>query len=316
MICCPRKVSRLTSVAVRALRSVLNLVTCSRGTRFGTGRGRLSSSMPSIATTKPLTGLCWLLRSNSFDLSESWALRYVESKDCLTRPAYHMGGWRVGAGNSAVVVDLPRWGLMLSPRVPIPGPRMERETPGQRPRPNYGHPQAFTDTDAGSDKLAKMPEANTLDTIIAGSWYLPASSEHRVGGKLYVHSDGTTVLEVAGKLDASPGAWIQDGSEELIYGIGTDGTLYSLFDSKLSSSRLGSPPDDKSGEFPDWSEYSQYVWHVSYYTHGPDFIDDKSEISDVHVSLSVLQEWMAEDDQLESVGPGASAVAADYPAGA
>ena len=52
----------------------------------------------------------------------------------------------VGAGNSAVVVDLPRWGPMLSPRVPnlvpIPGPRMERETPGQRPRPNYGHPQA------------------------------------------------------------------------------------------------------------------------------------------------------------------------------
>ena len=51
----------------------------------------------------------------------------------------------VGAGNSAVVVDLPRWGPMLSPRVPnlvpIPGPRMERETPGQRPRPNYGHPQ-------------------------------------------------------------------------------------------------------------------------------------------------------------------------------
>ena len=34
----------------------------------------------------------------------------------------------MGAGNSAVVVDLPRWGLMLSPRVPnlvpIPGPRM------------------------------------------------------------------------------------------------------------------------------------------------------------------------------------------------
>ena len=37
------------------------------------------------------------------------------------------------------------WGSMLSPRVPnlvpIPGLRMERETPGQRPRPNYGHPQ-------------------------------------------------------------------------------------------------------------------------------------------------------------------------------
>ena len=36
---------------------------------------------------------------------------------------------------------------MLSPRipnlVPIPGPRKERETPGQRPRPNYGHPQGL-----------------------------------------------------------------------------------------------------------------------------------------------------------------------------
>ena len=51
----------------------------------------------------------------------------------------------VGARNSAVVVDLPRCGPMLSPRVPnlvpIPGPWMQRETPGQRPRPNYGHPQ-------------------------------------------------------------------------------------------------------------------------------------------------------------------------------
>ena len=40
--------------------------------------------------------------------------------------------WAVGAGNSAVVVDVPRCGPMLSPRVPhhvpIPGPRMERET--------------------------------------------------------------------------------------------------------------------------------------------------------------------------------------------
>ena len=38
----------------------------------------------------------------------------------------------VGAGNSAVVVDVLRCGPMLSPRVPnlvpIPGPRMERET--------------------------------------------------------------------------------------------------------------------------------------------------------------------------------------------
>ena len=146
-----------------------------------------------------------------------------------------------------------------------------------------------------------MPDSSTLDTIIAGSWYLPATPEHRVGGKLYVQPDGTTLLEVAGALDDAAGAWKQSKSEALIHGIGTDGTFYSLFDNKLTSSRYGSPPEDKFRSFPDWSEYSQYVWHVSYYTHGSDFINDKSEISDVHVSLSVLQEWMAQEDQLESV---------------
>ena len=57
----------------------------------------------------------------------------------------------MGAENSVVVVDVPRWGPMLSPRVPnlvpIPGPRMERETPGQRPRPNCGHPQVSQRSD-------------------------------------------------------------------------------------------------------------------------------------------------------------------------
>ena len=51
----------------------------------------------------------------------------------------------MGAQYPVAGVDLPRCGPMLSPRVPnlvpIPGPRMERVTPGQRPRPNYGHPQ-------------------------------------------------------------------------------------------------------------------------------------------------------------------------------
>ena len=69
---------------------------------------------------------------------------------------------RVGAGNSAVVVDLPRWGPMLSPRVPnlvpIPGPRVERETPGQRLRPNYGHPHAWLNaqTDRRGEFSVKM----------------------------------------------------------------------------------------------------------------------------------------------------------------
>ena len=77
--------------------------------------------------------------------------RCLESPPVRLPPSLAQHGSRthVGAGNSAVVVDLSLCGPMLSPRVPhhvsIPGPRMERETPGQRPRPNYGHPHPEAD---------------------------------------------------------------------------------------------------------------------------------------------------------------------------
>ena len=63
-----------------------------------------------------------------------------------------------------MVVDLPRCGPMLSPRVPhhvpIPGPRMERETPGQGPRPNYGHPHRLN---AGWQALQELHGLYTAD---------------------------------------------------------------------------------------------------------------------------------------------------------
>ena len=70
-------------------------------------------------------------------------LRYVggggRARESGLSPSVWDDFWVVG------VVDLPRWGPMLSSRVPnlvpIPGPGMERVTPDQRPRPNYGHPQ-------------------------------------------------------------------------------------------------------------------------------------------------------------------------------
>ena len=75
----------------------------------------------------------------------------------------------VGAHNSAVVVDLPRCGAMLSPRVPslvpIPGPRMARVTPGQRSRPNYGHPQAGPLPTRLSQHLELLIEDATLEAV-------------------------------------------------------------------------------------------------------------------------------------------------------
>ena len=72
----------------------------------------------------------------------------------------------VGARNSAAVVDLPRCGPMLSPRVPnlvpISGPRMERETPGQHPRPNYGHPHARPDP----APAPPPPDTSTPNTLL------------------------------------------------------------------------------------------------------------------------------------------------------
>ena len=96
----------------------------------------------------------------------------------------------MGAGNSAVVVDLPRWGPMLSPRVPnlvpIPGPRMERETPGQRPRSNYGHPQAprATPTTSAACNAArpseKRPEPSNVASQTASGHTSTTTSEPQV----------------------------------------------------------------------------------------------------------------------------------------
>ena len=76
----------------------------------------------------------------------------------------------VGAGNSAVVVDLSLCGPMLSPRVPhhvpIPGPWMERETPGQRSRPNYGHPHAPTRPAATCDPR-RVPNSSPRGGLLA-----------------------------------------------------------------------------------------------------------------------------------------------------
>ena len=146
-----------------------------------------------------------------------------------------------------------------------------------------------------------MSSTQASDSTVAGYWYLPATPQHRVGGKLYVQPDGTTVLEVAEKLDASPGSQVQSRSEQVIQGMGTDGSLYSLFNSVLKSSHHALPPDDKSGSFPDRSEYSQYVWHVSYYTKGSDSIELDSDIASIRVSFSVLREWMSVEGVLESV---------------
>ena len=147
-----------------------------------------------------------------------------------------------------------------------------------------------------------MPDPSTLDTIIAGSWYLPATPEHRVGGRLYVQSDERTVLEIAGPLGDPAGAW-DDLSEleDLIHGIGTDGTLYSLFNCKLKSATFQIRPDDEFVSFADSVEYSHYVWQVSYYTDGHDFVDDTTDVSAIHVSFTVLREWMSVEESLESV---------------
>ena len=95
----------------------------------------------------------------------------------------------MGAGNSAVVVDLPRWGPMLSPRVPnlvpIPGPRMERETPGQRPRSNYGHPQG----------QAHDPDENVVWVGDHPVWTRPESAAKLVNGVLLGH--GLVLVEAS-----------------------------------------------------------------------------------------------------------------------
>ena len=149
-----------------------------------------------------------------------------------------------------------------------------------------------------------MSSRQTPDGAIAGYWYLPATPQHRVGGRLYVQTDGTTVLEVAEKLDASPGRSVQSRFERVIHGRGTDGTLYSLFNNDLRSSgvTLGHRMTHRGQSF-NRAEYSYYVWHVSTYAVGKDLVDADSSLAAIHLSFSVLREWMSEEAVLESVWP-------------
>ena len=146
-----------------------------------------------------------------------------------------------------------------------------------------------------------MSSRQTPDGAIAGYWYLPATPQHRVGGRLYVQTDGTTVLEVAEKLDASQGPRVQSRFERVIHGRGTDGTLYSLFNNNLRNEGHSRPPDDRSKAVPNMAEYSYYVWHVSTYAVGKDLVDADSSLAAIQLSFSVLREWMSEEAVLESV---------------
>ena len=156
-----------------------------------------------------------------------------------------------------------------------------------------------------------MPKSSAPDTIIAGTWYLPATPEHRVGGKLYVRSDGNTVLEVAGRLDDTAQR-LGCQSERLIHGIGTDGTMFSLFENSLRSSGYTYPPDNQRSKYasdelyPGFGDYSRELWNVTYYASGSDFLDDETELAAIRVSFSVLREWMSVEGTLESVWQGQS----------
>ncbi len=111
------------------------------------------------------------------------------------------------------------------------------------------------------------------------------------------------MLEVAEKLDASPGRSVQSRFERVIHGRGTDGTLYSLFNNDLRSSGHSRPPNDTSRASFNRAEYSYYVWHVSTYAVGKDLVDADSSLAAIHLSFSVLREWMSEEAVLESVWP-------------
>ena len=125
----------------------------------------------------------------------------------------------MGAGNSAVVVDLPRWGPMLSPRVPnlvpIPGPRMERETPGQRPRPNYGHPQGSGGINFDEDEMIQSAVLHLAYISLCARRLDPALQSTI---RAIVDRTGAedVIDEVIGdRPESDPGSWGSFGEGEL-----------------------------------------------------------------------------------------------------
>ena len=91
-------------------------------------------------------------------------------------------------------------GPMLSPRVPnlvpMPGPRMARETPGQRPRPNYGHPHGGTDgRDVDLVAIRRRISVGRHDRNLR--IFQRGSQIHR--DRLYISGNVPTVLSSVGR---------------------------------------------------------------------------------------------------------------------
>ena len=133
-------------VSFRCVSSGSHMFVFSSHTRPATARRQPQRSPPRLLTD----AACGGLESPPARRPRRTYLHHWHSTDRADDLLHHRhhfpSGHTVSAENSAVGVDVARWGPTLSPRVPnlvpIPGPRMERETPGQRPRPNYGHPHA------------------------------------------------------------------------------------------------------------------------------------------------------------------------------
>ena len=121
-----------------------------------------------------------------------------------------------------MVVDLPRCGPMLNPRapnlVPIPGPRMERETPGQRPRPNYGHPHAGIRGLGYDMALSSEGIDKTLDRHLVPVVKVPRLKGNRFRGQALGPHRFTTAagddLDIDVKtLNGCPWVWMPSGDK-------------------------------------------------------------------------------------------------------
>ena len=128
-----------------------------------------------------------------------------------------------------MVVDLPRCGPMLSPRVPnlvpIPGPRMERETPGQHPRPNYGHPHPPHIT---RTPTAPVPATHDKHEAVAHSSTAQASPGTRR------------------RCRADAGAWCEADSPVMAFG---HGTVVAVLCSPDTASRVSRASEPQVGAY-------------------------------------------------------------------
>ena len=152
-----------------------------------------------------------------------------------------------------------------------------------------------------------MTEPDQQPDTIFGTWWLPSTPEHKVGGEMKIGAYGERRLQLSGSIHVPPPGetfTIGPHEEPLIYGMSQKGRRYSLIEARY---RHGSFNPTTHGTFSE-------TWEFDYHASGTHHIEPTTAVKGIDVTISTLPVWCFDEDSLAMMmGSGGGGVTPPEP---